>query len=94
MITFIVERTVPPALHIEDPDNVALHSRWATDAYRAAGVVWFGGLVTDRGMFSLVAAEAAEDLERYRISLGIAEADMGLRRVLRPVGPFFAAPRT
>jgi hypothetical protein len=44
-------------------------------------------------MFSLVTAEAADDLHRYCRSLGIADADVTLRRVVRPLGPFFAMPR-
>ena len=33
MATYLVERVIPPALDIADPDVVALHSRWAADAY-------------------------------------------------------------
>ena len=93
MQTFLIERTVPEGFRFEDPATAALHSRWATDAYHAVGAMWFGGVVTDRGMFGLAAAESAEDLERYRTSLGIAAEDMQVRRVLRALGPFLAAPR-
>jgi hypothetical protein len=94
MMTFLVERTIPPAFRYEDPDNVALHARWAVDAYRQVGAFWLGGVVTDDGMFSLVTVEAQDDLRRYAASLGIADQDIRLRRVIRPLGPYFAGPRT
>ena len=93
MITFLIERAVPPGFRFEDPETLARHCRWATDAYRAVGAMWLGGVVTERGMFGLATAESADDLERYRTSLGIAPEDLQLRRVLAAVGPFLAAPR-
>ena len=90
MKTFLVERTIPPAFRHEDPEIVALHARWAVDAYRKVGAMWLGGVVTDNGMFSLVTAEHEDDLHEYARSLGIAETDMLLRRVIRPLGPFYA----
>lgn len=93
MKTFLVERTIPPRFDVADPDQVALHARWAVDAYREVGAFWLGGVVTDEAMFSLVTAEEEADLQRYCRSLGIADADVALRRVVRPLGPFFALPR-
>ncbi|HEX2816913.1 MAG TPA: hypothetical protein VHN39_10980 [Phenylobacterium sp.] len=93
MNTFLVERTIPAAFHAEDPEQVALHARWAVDAYRDVGAFWIGGVITEDRMWSLVTAEAADDLTRYRQSLGIADQDMTVRRVVRPIGPYFAAPR-
>jgi hypothetical protein len=90
METYLVERTVPPTFRFEDPATLALHARWATDAYRKVGAFWLGGVITDSGMFSLVAVEQADDLVRYAGSLGIAEQDFTLRRVLRQIGPSFA----
>jgi hypothetical protein len=94
METYLIQRTIPAALKVEDPENVALHCRWAADAYHGIGAHWLGGVVTEDAMFSLVAAERAQDLTRYWASLGIAEADVVLRRVVRPLGPSFAGPRT
>lgn len=93
MQTFLVERTIPPRFDVSDPDMVALHARWAVDAYREVGAMWLGGVVTADAMFSLVTAEAAEDLARYRRSLGIADKDAVVRRVLCPLGPWFALAR-
>ncbi len=93
MQTFLIERTIPARFDPADADQVALHARWALDAYQAAGAAWLGGVVTEDRMFSLVTAEAAEDLQRYRRALGIAEPDLVLRRVVRPLGPFFAMAR-
>ena len=93
MQTFLVERTIPPRFHVSNPDQVALHARWAVDAYRGLGAFWLGGVVTEDRMFSLVTAEAEDDLRRYSASLGIADADVTLRLVVRPLGPFFAMSR-
>lgn len=93
MQTFIMQRTIPPRFDTSDPDQVALHARWAVDAYREVGAFWLGGVVTEDAMFSLVTAEAPEDLNRYCRSLGIAEQDVTIRRVVRPLGPYFAMPR-
>lgn len=94
MMTFLTQRTTPPNFRFEDSAEVALHCRWAVDAYRKVGAFWLGGVVTDEGMFGLVTAERAEDLRRYQQSLSIADQDFTLRRVLQPLGPYFAAPRT
>jgi hypothetical protein len=93
MQTFLVERRIPPTFHVDDAAQVAMHARWAVDAYRAVGALWIGGVVTEDRMWSLVTAEGADDLARYRQSLGIADADMTVRRIVRPLGPYFAAPQ-
>lgn len=93
MLTYLVERAVPAAFRFEDPETLAAHALRALDGYRSAGASWLGGVITDDGMFSLVAVEQAEDLRRYARSLGIDDADIVLRRVLRPIGPFLAAGR-
>jgi len=90
MLTYLVERVIPPTFHVADPDEVARHCRWAVDAYRKVGAVWLGGLVTEDRMFSAVAVEREADLRCYAQSLGIADADMTLRRVVRPIGPSYA----
>ena len=61
--------------------------------YKQVGAFWIGGVITDNGMFSLVAAEQEADIHEYGRILGFPEGDMVLRRVIRPVGPFFAQPR-
>ena len=88
MLTYLVERNVPATFG--DSEVVALHARWAADAYRKVGAFWLGGVITDNGMFSAVTVEREEDLHEYRRSLGIAEGDMTLRRILRSIGPFHA----
>jgi hypothetical protein len=93
MQTFLVERTIPATFDVKDPAQVAMHSRWAVDAYRAVGAFWIGAVVTEDRMWGLVTAEAAEDLVRYGRSLGIADADITVRRVVRALGPYFAAPQ-
>jgi hypothetical protein len=93
MNTFLVERTIPVAFHVDDPEQVALHARWAVDAYREVGAFWIGGLVTEDRMWSLVTAEQAHDLDRYARALGIADQAVTVRRVVRPLGPYFAAPQ-
>lgn len=90
MLTFLVERTIPPAFRHWEPETVALHARWAVDAYRKVGAFWLGGVVTDNGMFSLVTVEREENLHEYGRSLAIAPEDMTLRRVIRPLGPWYA----
>lgn len=94
MLTFLIERKIPAAFRTDDPANVALHARWAVDAYKAVGAFWLGGVVTDDGMFSLVTAERQEDILQYGRSLGFPEGDTILRRVIRPLGPYFAQART
>ena len=93
MLTFLVERTIPPTFTHEDPATVALHARWAVEAYRKVGAFWLGGVITDNGMFSLVTAERQADLHDYGRAMGIPDADIVLRRVIRPLGPFLAQPR-
>jgi hypothetical protein len=93
MQTFLVQRKIPSDFRYEDPENVALHARWGVDAYKRVGAFWIGGVVTDNGMFSLVTAEHEDDVMQYGRILGFPEADMVLRRVIRPLGPFFAQPR-
>jgi hypothetical protein len=93
--TFLVERVIPPAFDIADPAVVALHSRWAADAYQAAGIAWLGGVATDKGnMFSLVVADSAGDIARCCASLGIAEADYKVSEVKAAMGPHVAMART
>jgi hypothetical protein len=89
---FIVERTIPPAFKVEDAAVVARHARWAVDAYREVGAVWLGGVVTEERMFSVVVCETEDDLRRYQARLGIADADIAIRRVVRPIGPYLAEP--
>jgi len=93
--TYLVERVIPPAFDIEDPAAVALHSRWAADAYQAAGIVWLGGVATDRGnMFSVVVANGVEDITRYCAALGIAEVEFKVSEVRAMLGPHVAMART
>jgi hypothetical protein len=87
MQIFLVERAIPPAFDTSNPDQVALHSRWATDAYLAAGIVWYGGVVAGGRMYSMVAADDEAVIERYRDSLHIAPQDMAIRKVDTFVGP-------
>ena len=95
MPTYLVERVIPPAFDIADPEVVALHSRWAADAYRAAGIAWLGGVATDKGnMFSLVVADGAADVARYCASLGIAETEFKVSEVKTAMGPHIAMART
>ena len=95
MPTYLVERVIPPALDIADPDVVALHSRWAADAYQAAGIAWLGGVATDTGtMFSVVVADSVADIARYCRSLGIADAEYKVSEVKATMGPHIAMART
>jgi hypothetical protein len=94
MQIFMIERTIPPAFDTTNPDQVALHSRWATDAYLAAGIVWYGGIVAAGRMYSMVAADDEAVLERYRDSLHIAPADMTVRKVETFLGPAAAMAKT
>jgi hypothetical protein len=93
MDTFLVERTLPPVFQPQDPADVARHCRWAADAYRQVGGFWLGGVVAEDRMFSLVAAERIEDLQRYCQIMGIADRDVALRRVVQVLGPSLAGPR-
>ncbi|HEY8004097.1 MAG TPA: hypothetical protein VIE16_07710 [Phenylobacterium sp.] len=94
MRTFMMERPIPPRFDVSQPDQVALHARWAVDAYREVGAFWLGGVITEDRMFSLVVAEEEADLQRYCRSLGIDEQEVTLHRVVRPLGPFLAMART
>ncbi len=87
MQIFLLERVIPPAFDTTSPDQVALHSRWATDAYLAAGIVWYGGVVAGGRMYSMVAADDETVIERYRLSLGIATEDVTVRKVDTFIGP-------
>lgn len=93
MQTFLIERVVPPSLQAYDPAVLALHCRWAADAYRAVGAFWLGGVITDDGMFALVSVEDEADLRTYWRSIGVADDEVKVRRVLAPTGPFLAAGR-
>jgi hypothetical protein len=92
MLTYLVERVRPPAFHPEDPENLALHCRWAADGYQKVGAFWLGGLVTGDRMFSLVAVEHEDALHRCRAALGFPEAETTLRQVVRMLGPSLAKP--
>jgi hypothetical protein len=92
--TFVLERVIPAAFNIADPDVVALHSRWAADAYHAVGIAWLGGVATDKGnMYSLVVADSAEDIARYCASLGIAATEFKVSEVKATLGPHIAMAR-
>ena len=95
MPTYLVERVIPPAFDITDPGVVALHSRWAADAYQVAGIAWLGGVATDKGnMYSVVVADSAADIARYCASLGIAETDYKVSEVKAMMGPHIAMARS
>ena len=94
MPTYFVERVIPPAFDVHSPDQIALHTRWATDAYQAAGITWLGGVATDAGtMYSLVVADSDSDIERYCASIGVAKGDFKVRKVIAALGPFAAMAR-
>jgi hypothetical protein len=91
MPTYFVERAIPPAFDVRDPNQVALHTRWAADAYQAAGITWLGGVATDAGtMYGLVVAESDSDIERYCASIGVAKQEFKVRKVIAALGPFTA----
>jgi hypothetical protein len=90
MQTFLIERTVPSQFDPGDADQAALHSRWATDAYREVGAFWYGAVVAGDKMFALVAAEDASVIERYCEILGIDAASIVVRPVDRFLGPTVA----
>lgn len=90
MQTYLVERATPPTFRFNDRAELARHARLAADAYRQVTAFWLGGVVTDQGMFSLVTAEQADDLHAYGRLIGVGEGEMTLRRVLQPLGPFYA----
>jgi hypothetical protein len=93
MLTYLVDRTVPPTFAHDDPAVLARHSRRAADAYRQVGACWLGGVITEDRMYSLVTAERRDDLLAYGRLLGIPADDMVLRQVIRPLGPFLAEAR-
>jgi hypothetical protein len=93
MLTYLVDRTIPPTFAHGDPAVLAQHARWAVDAYRQVDVCWLGGVITEDRMYSLVCAERHGDLVAYGRTLGIPQDDMVLRRVIRPLGPFLAEAR-
>jgi hypothetical protein len=93
--TFVLERVIPPAFDMAAPDVAALHSRWAADAYQAAGIVWLGGVATDKGnMYSLVVADSADDVRRYCASIGVQESEFKVSEVRANLGPQVAMSRT
>jgi hypothetical protein len=95
MPTFLLERVTPPAFDVRNPDQVALHSRWALEAYQAAGLSWLGAVATDGGkMLGLVVADDAAQIHGYCKSLGIAEADYKLSEVIASIGPHMAMSKS
>jgi len=95
MSTFVLERVIPPAFDISSPDQLALHSRWATDAYQASGIVWLGGVATDKGnMYSLIVADSVDDVHRYCALLGLKESEFKVSEVRANLGPRVAMSRT
>lgn len=93
MLTYLVDRAIPPTFAHDDPAVLARHARWALDAYRQVDACWLGGVITEDRMYSLVSAQRGEDLAAYGRLLGIPDGDMVLRRVIRPLGPFLAEAR-
>jgi hypothetical protein len=93
MQTFLVERTVSAHFDPSDPDQAALHSRWAADAYLEVGAIWYGAVVAGGQMFGLVAAEDESAIDRYCSILGIDTADIVVRPIDRFLGPAIAMPR-
>ncbi len=94
MLTYLVERAVPPAFATGDPENVALHTRWAADTYQKVGAHWLGGVVTDNGMFSLVTVEQEATMHEYARLLGFDPQQTVLRRVILPLGPWLAMDKS
>lgn len=93
METLLVERVVPPSFAYDEPEQLARQCRLAADAYRKTGCFGLGGVITDDGMYSLVSAESETDLRTYWRSIGVADHEIRLRKVLQPLGPFLATPR-
>lgn len=93
METFLIERVVPPTFAYDDPEQLARHCRLAADAYRRMGCFWLGGVITNDGMYSLATAESEADLRTYWRSIGVADNEIKIRKVLQPLGPFLATPR-
>jgi len=95
MPTFLLERVTPPAFDVRNADQVPLHSRWALDAYQAAGISWLGGIATDAGrMLSLVVADNAEAVHHYCKSIGVQPADYTLSEVITSIGPHMAMSKS
>jgi hypothetical protein len=92
MQTFLIERTISPLFDPSNPDQAALHSRWAVDAYQQVGAVWYGSVVAGGKMFGLVSAQDETAIGRYCEILGIAPADIVVRRVETLLGPTVAMP--
>lgn len=66
MATFLLERVTPSALDLRNPDALALHSRWALDAYRTVGITWLGAVATDSGrMVGLIVGDDADQVHDY-----------------------------
>ena len=93
MPTFVLERVVPAGFDPADPDQAALHSRWAADAYAATGIVWLGGVATERSMYSLIVADDDALVCRYCEMLGLQAADYVIRPVVGVLGPAVAMAR-
>jgi hypothetical protein len=90
MAMFMLQRVVPPGFDVTDPDQRALHSRWAADAYMAAGIVWLGGITALDNMYSLVVADDEEQIHRYCAALGVTPETYELRPVVGLLGPHVA----
>lgn len=90
MPAFVLERVVPLGFDPSDPDQAALHSRWASDAYAANGIVWLGGVATGPNMYSLIVAPDEDHVQSYCSTLGLAEGDFTIRPVTGVLGPFVA----
>jgi hypothetical protein len=93
MPTFVLERIVPPGFDVTDPGQVALHSRWAADAYRDANIVWLGGVATKGKMYSVLVADDRGDVERYLGALGVEAGEFALEQVVSTLGPQVAMSR-
>jgi hypothetical protein len=90
MALFLIERPVPAGFYPNNPDEAALHSRWATDAYNQVGATWYGAVVAGDRMTGLVAADDEAAIERYCEILGIAPGQIIIRRVDAVLGPAVA----
>ena len=90
MPTFILERVVPAGFDPSDPEQAALHSRWAADAYEATGIVWLGGVAAERTMYSLIVSDSEKRVHRYCTLLGLTADDYTIRPVVGVLGPFVA----
>ena len=93
MPTFILERVVPAGFDPSDNEQVAMHSRWAADAYAATGIVWLGGVAAERTMYSLIVSDTEKRVRRYCTLIGLAPEDYTIRPVIGVLGPFVAMSR-